>query len=346
MSVFTADIGLSLVVVVVVIVVSHRVAPARQCYDGSRAEDVTSMDESSREQWLASDFERQRPRLRAVAYRVLGSAADADDAVQEAWLRLSRSDASDITNLGGWLTTVVGRISLDMLRSRSSRREDSWDAGLAELVGPGDARTTAASPPQPPDPASEAELADSIGLALLVVLDTLAPAERLAFVLHDLFGMPFEQIADIIDRSPAATRQLASRARRRVRSADAAESSPARTRQREVVTAFLAAARGGDFAALLEMLDPDVVLTADAAAIAMGAPKALRGPDAVAQRFNGGARSARLAAFDGGIGAVWTLHGEPKVAFRFTVDGDRVTGVEMVADRARLDAMGIYYLTP
>ena len=167
------------------------------------------MDESSREQWLASDFEQQRPRLRAVAYRVLGSAADADDAVQEAWLRLSRSDAGDIINLGGWLTTVVGRISLDMLRSRSSRREDSWDAGLAELVGPGDARTTATSPSQPPDPASEAELADSIGLALLVVLDTLAPAERLAFVLHDLFGMPFEQIADIVDRSPAATRQLA-----------------------------------------------------------------------------------------------------------------------------------------
>ena len=304
------------------------------------------MDESSREQWLASDFERQRPRLRAVAYRVLGSAADADDAVQEAWLRLSRSDTSEVANLAGWLTTVVGRISLDMLRSRGSRREDSWDAGLAELVGTGDARVAATSPaPQPPDPASEAELADSIGLALLVVLDTLAPAERLAFVLHDLFGMPFEQIADIIDRSPAATRQLASRARRRVRSADAEESSPARTRQREVVGAFLAAARGGDFTPLLGMLDPDVVLTADAAAVAMGAPEALRGPDAVAQRFNGGARSARLAAFDGGVGAVWTLHGEPQVAFRFTVEGDHVTGIEMVADRTRLAAMEIYYLT-
>jgi len=303
------------------------------------------MDDSPREQWLARDFEQQRPRLRAVAYRVLGSAADADDAVQEAWLRLSRSDTSEVANLAGWLTTVVGRISLDMLRSRGSRREDSWDAGLADLVGTGEVRVDAGPTTQhAPDPASEAELADSIGLALLVVLDTLAPAERLAFVLHDLFGMPFEQIADIVDRSPAATRQLASRARRRVRSADAAETSPARTRQREVVSAFLAAARGGDFAALLEMLDPDVVLTADEAATAMGAPAQLRGPDAVAQRFNGGAKSARLAAFDGGVGAVWTLHGEPQVAFRFTVEGDVVTGIEMVADRARLRTMEIYYL--
>jgi len=333
------------VVVVEEVAVSHRVAPARQCYDGPRPEDVTTMDDSPREQWLARDFEQQRPRLRAVAYRVLGSAADADDAVQEAWLRLSRSDTSEVANLAGWLTTVVGRISLDMLRSRGSRREDSWDAGLADLVGTGEARVDAGPTTQhAPDPASEAELADSIGLALLVVLDTLAPAERLAFVLHDLFGMPFEQIADIVDRSPAATRQLASRARRRVRSADAAETSPARTRQREVVSAFLAAARGGDFAALLEMLDPDVVLTADEAATAMGAPAQLRGPDAVAQRFNGGAKSARLAAFDGGVGAVWTLHGEPQVAFRFTVEGDVVTGIEMVADRARLRTMEIYYL--
>ncbi len=304
------------------------------------------MDDDDREQWLARDFEQHRPRLRAVAYRVLGSGADADDAVQEAWLRLSGSDTTEVANLAGWLTTVVGRISLDMLRSRSSRREDSWDAGLAELVGGGDVRTARTQAGQlAPDPASEVELADSIGLALLVVLDTLAPAERLAFVLHDLFGMPFEQIADILDRSPAATRQLASRARRRVRSADASESSPARTRQREVITAFLAAARGGDFAALLEMLDPDVVLTSDAAAVAMGSPESLRGADAVAQRFNGSARSARLAAFDGGVGAVWTLRGEPKVAFAFTVDGDRVTGIEMVADPRRLDAMEIYFLT-
>ncbi|WP_343994294.1 sigma-70 family RNA polymerase sigma factor, partial [Terrabacter terrae] len=228
---------------------------------------ATGMGDESREQWLARDFEQHRPRLRAVAYRVLGSAADADDAVQEAWLRLSRSDPDGIANLGGWLTTVVGRISLDLLRSRTSRREDGWDDGLAELVGRGGATAGPGGGAQsPPDPASEAELADSIGVALLVVLDTLAPAERLAFVLHDLFGMPFEQIADIIDRSPAATRQLASRARRRVRAADAGSAAPARTREREVVTAFLAAARGGDFAALLELLDPDVVLTADEAA--------------------------------------------------------------------------------
>src|SRR5829696_8665929 len=202
---------------------------------------------------LAEQFEADRAHLRAVGYRMLGSLSEADDAVQEAWLRLSRSDTSEVANLGGWLTTVVARISLDMLRSRTSRREDSWDAGLAELVSGGGTsgaggvvRAAPTSPTQPaPDPASEAELADSIGLALLVVLDTLAPAERLAFVLHDLFGMPFEQIADILDRSPAATRQLASRARRRVRDADTDAAAPGHARQRKVVAAFLAAARGG-----------------------------------------------------------------------------------------------------
>ncbi len=302
----------------------------------------------SREQWLARDFEMHRPRLRAVAHRVLGSQADADDAVQEAWLRLSRSDASEVANLGGWLTTVVGRISLDMLRSRSSRREDGWDAGLAELVAT-DARTGPTQPTQPArDPAHEAELADSVGVALLVVLDTLGPAERLAFVLHDLFGMPFGEIADIIDRSPAATRQLASRARRRVRSADSAAEAEAagsgRPGQRAVVTAFLQAARGGDLATLLEMLDPDVVLTSDTAAAAMGSPEVLRGPDAVAARFNGAARSARLAAFDGHVGAVWSLHGVPKVAFRFTLDAGRVRVIELRADEAWLGALEIYYL--
>lgn len=306
---------------------------------------ATGIGDDSREQWLARDFEQHRPRLRAVAYRVLGSAADADDAVQEAWLRLSRSDPDEIANLGGWLTTVVGRISLDLLRSRSSRREDSWDDGLSELAAGSVPGATPGVATRPPDPASEAELADSIGLALLVVLDTLGPAERLAFVLHDLFGMPFEQVADVVDRSPAATRQLASRARRRVRAADTGSVGPARTRERAVVSAFLAAARGGDVAALLELLAPDVVLTADAVAVAMGAPERLRGPEAVAGRFNGGAKSARLAAFDGGVGAVWTLRGEPKVAFRFTVAGDRVTAIDMVSDRTRLDAMEIFYLT-
>src|SRR5690349_19246301 len=214
------------------------------------------------QEWLARAFEGDRGHLRAVAYRMLGSLSDADDAVQEAWLRLSRSDTSDVANLGGWLTTVVGRISLDMLRSRASRREDGWDAGLAELTASDRAERPTA---RTPDPAHEAELADSVGVALLVVLDTLGPAERLAFVLHDLFGMPFEQIADIIDRSPAATRQLASRARRRVRAADAdveaeragAGEGPEGRRQRAVVTAFLHAARGGDLSTLLELLDPD-----------------------------------------------------------------------------------------
>ncbi|GAB2770463.1 sigma-70 family RNA polymerase sigma factor [Terrabacter koreensis] len=303
----------------------------------------------TREQWLARDFEAHRPRLRAVAHRVLGSSADADDAVQEAWLRLRRSDTTDVANLGGWLTTVVGRISLDMLRSRASRREDSWDAGLAELT-----ETERAGHPtaRTPDPAYEAELADSVGVALLVVLDTLGPAERLAFVLHDLFGMPFEQIADIIDRSPAATRQLASRARRRVRAADSeaeAESAgagdgPEGRRQRAVVTAFLHAARGGDLSTLLELLDPDVVLTSDAAAAALGSPAQLVGPEAVAGRFNGGAHSARLAAFDGGIGLVWAMRGKPKVAFRFTVTGDHVTAIHMLGDEAWLESLEIYYL--
>ena len=318
---------------------------------GSQTTGDDADENLTREQWLARDFEAHRPRLRAVAHRVLGSSADADDAVQEAWLRLRRSDTTDVANLGGWLTTVVGRISLDMLRSRASRREDSWDAGLAELteterVGHPTART--------PDPAYEAELADSVGVALLVVLDTLGPAERLAFVLHDLFGMPFEQIADIIDRSPAATRQLASRARRRVRAADSeaeAESAgagggagPEGRRQRAVVTAFLHAARGGDLSTLLELLDPDVVLTSDAAAAALGSPAQLVGPEAVAGRFNGGAHSARLAAFDGSIGLVWAMRGKPKVAFRFTVTGDRVTAIDMLGDEAWLESLEIYYL--
>ncbi|MBC9820593.1 sigma-70 family RNA polymerase sigma factor [Terrabacter sp. MAHUQ-38] len=309
------------------------------------------VDDTSGEHWLARDFEAHRPRLRAVAHRVLGSAADADDAVQEAWLRLSRSDPGDIANLGGWLTTVVGRISLDMLQARSSRREDSWDTELAGLVAGGDPRTAPTQRPVPTaDPALEVELADSVGMALLVVLDTLGPAERLAFVLHDLFGMPFEQIADIIDRSPAATRQLASRARRRVRAAGpevgagGGVGEAGGARPRAVVSAFLSAARGGDFAALLRLLDPDVVMTSDEAAIAMGSPAVLEGQLAVAERFSGSAQAARLAAFDGGIGAVWMLHGAPKVAFRFTVREGHVVGIHLVADAARLEAFDIDYL--
>ncbi|WP_323095819.1 sigma-70 family RNA polymerase sigma factor [Intrasporangium sp. YIM S08009] len=308
--------------------------------------------------WLAGRFEEHRGHLRAVAYRVLGSPVEADDAVQEAWLRLSRTDTSDVANLGGWLTTVVARISLDMLRSRSARREHLWDAADAEALGGafGDAPAAPVGGTRPPDPAAEAELADSVGLALLVVLDTLAPAERLAFVLHDLFGLPFEEIADVVDRSPAATRQLASRARRRVRASDVdldaervddlpgAAAPASRTRQRDVVEAFLAASRGGDFARLLELLDPGVVVRSDAAAALMGSPAEVRGPEAVAAMFDGRARGARLATLDGRVGAVWMLHGVPKVVFAFTVEGGRVVGIDLLADEARLDALAIDYL--
>ena len=305
--------------------------------------------------WVARDFEAHRARLRAVAYRVLGSTSDADDAVQEAWLRLGRTGANEVDNLGGWLTTVVSRISLDMLRSRASRREDPWDSELSELLaGSRDVRLRderlGLGPAPSPDPAAEAELADSVGVALLLVLDSLTPAERLAFVLHDLFGLPFEEIAGIVDRSPAATRQLASRARRRVRSAQV-ERDADRARQRRVVEAFLAASRAGDFAALLELLDPDVVMRADTAAAAMGAAASVQGPSAVAGIFNGGARAARLAILglddEGGIGdvgAVWTLRGEPKVAFAFTVVGDRVTGIELIADPEWLATTEFTYL--
>src|ERR671932_298905 len=204
--------------------------------------------------WLAEQFERHRGHLHAVAYRMLGSLSEADDAVQEAWLRLSRSDADAIENLGGWLTTVVGRVSLDMLRSRRTRREEPLDVHVPDPI---------VSPAEGSDPEHEAVLADSVGLALLVVLDTLAPAERLAFVLHDMFAMPFEEIASMLGRTPEAARQLASRARRRVKGADIPAPDPDLARQRAVVDAFFAAARGGDFDALVALLAPDVVLRAD-----------------------------------------------------------------------------------
>jgi RNA polymerase sigma factor (sigma-70 family) len=285
---------------------------------------------------LAREFEAHRARLRGVAHRVLGSASDADDAVQEAWLRLGRTGDAGIDNLGGWLTTVVARISLDMLRSRTSRREDPWDRELADLVRESrDERVRGLDPPAHPDPAVEAELADSVGAALLVVLDSLGPAERLAFVLHDLFGLPFDEIAEVLDRSPAATRQLASRARRRVRSAQV-QGDGDRARQRRVVEAFLAASRGGDFTGLLELLDPDVVVRADPAAVAMGAAATIEGRAGAAERFNGAAQAARLAILGGDptspVGAVWTLRGEPKVAFAFTLEGERICLIDLIAD--------------
>jgi RNA polymerase sigma-70 factor (ECF subfamily) len=279
--------------------------------------------------WLAQRFEEHRPRLRAVATRLLGSGSEADDAVQETWLRLSRTDPDSVENLGGWLTTVVGRVALNMLRSRSTRREDPLDGH------PGDDR-----PSPDPDPADTAVLADSVGMALVVVLETLTPAERLAFVLHDLFDVPFDEIAPIVDRSPAAARQLASRARRRVQgSPPEGETDPAR--RQEVVAAFLAASQSGDFAGLLALLDPDVVLRADAAAVATGAEALVRGAEAVAATFSGRARAARLALVDGVAQLVWSQGGRPRVVFSFTVEDGAVTAIDLLADPARLGAFEV-----
>ncbi|GJF31598.1 DNA-directed RNA polymerase sigma-70 factor [Kitasatospora sp. NE20-6] len=283
---------------------------------------------------LAEDFEAHRGHLRAVAYRMLGSLGEADDAVQETWLRLSRSDAAAVDNLGGWLTTVVGRVCLDMLRSRRSRREDPAGEHLPDpVVGPADGAA---------DPEQQALLADSVGLALLVVLETLAPAERLAFVLHDMFAVPFEEIAPIVGRTPTASRQLASRARRRVRgSGPAPEPDP--VRRREVVDAFLAAARGGDFDALLAVLDPDVVLRADDGT-APGGLRVVRGAAAVASqalRFRQAARSERRHVLvNGGPGLVTMVDGRPVSLLAFTVAGGRVAGIDVIADPDRLAGLG------
>jgi RNA polymerase sigma factor (sigma-70 family) len=278
------------------------------------------------DEWLADRFEANRTHLRAVAFRMLGSSSEAEDAVQEAWIRLSRSGTSGVENLGGWMTTIVARICLDMLRSRKSRREESLDTPLGDPVAVGEDGT---------DPEREALLADSIGLALLVVLKTLAPAERVAFVLHDMFDLPFDEIAAIVGRSPAAARQLASRARRRVQGADAAPGAD-RARQRQVVDAFLAASRGGDFDALIALLDPDVVLRSDDAAVLVGASKEVRGATAVAETFSGRARVAQLALVDGSVGAVWAPGGKPRVVFAFTVTNGKIVEIHLLADPERL----------
>ena len=282
--------------------------------------------------WLAERFEDHRDHLAAVAYRMLGSSSEAEDAVQETWLRLSRTDSSDVQNLGGWLTTVTGRVCLDMLRSRKSRREEPQSAHL-----PDEPRA------EGPDPEHEAMMADSVGLALQVVLDTLTPAERLAFVLHDLFDLPFDEIAPIVDRSPAAAKMLASRARRRVQGADA-DQSPDLARRREVVSAFLAASRDGDFDALVAMLDPDAVLRGDRPMVQMGAAAEVRGAAEVAGTFSGRARAARLALVDGSAGAVWAQGGEPRVVFGFTIEDGKITGIEMIADPDRLGQLDLVYL--
>ena len=277
-------------------------------------------------QWLADQFGANRTHLQAVAYRMLGSLTEADDAVQESWLRLSRSDATGIENLGGWLTTVVARICLDMLRSRNSRREESLEAAVPESIE---------SREEGIDPEREALLADAVGIALLVVLDTLPPPERLAFVLHDLFDVPFDEIAPIVERSPTATRQLASRARRRVRGAATAEDRDL-TRQRKVVEAFLAAARGGDFDALLTVLDPDVVFRSDRALASAGASREVRGAPAVARQFAGRAQGARLALVDGAVGLVVAPRGRLFLVMDLTIRNDKIVDVEVVMDPARL----------
>ncbi|MEA2941796.1 MAG: hypothetical protein QOD09_2325 [Bradyrhizobium sp.] len=280
--------------------------------------------------FLAEKFEANRPHLRAVAYRMLGSRSEVDDAVQEAWLRLSRSDAGEIENLSGWLTTVVARVCLDMLRSRKSRREEPLGPRVAEPV-------------THPENEQDAELADQVGTALLVVLETLTPAERLAFVLHDMFAVPFEEIAAIVGRTPAATRQLASRARRRVQGAANAPDVDV-ARQRKVVDAFLAASHAGDFEALLAVLDPDVIFRADQFAVRMGGMPEIRGAAAVAETFKGRAQAAKPARIDGAIGLAVIMGGRLRIALNLTITGDRIVGIEAVADPERLRGLDVALL--
>jgi RNA polymerase sigma-70 factor (ECF subfamily) len=287
--------------------------------------------------WLAERFESDRTRLRAVAYRMLGSVSEADDAVQEAWLRLSRSDAGDIENLSGWLTTVVGRVSLDMLRARKSRREESLGPHVPEPI---------VSSPDELDPEHEALLADSVGLALLVVLETLSPDERLAFVMHDMFAVPFDEIGPLVGRSPTAARQLASRARRRVRGS-AQPPDVDLARQREVVDAFLAAARGGDFDALLRLLDPDVVLRVDRGALPGAASAEVTGVDAVIEQvrtFRSLAALARPALVNGAAGFVVARRGRAQSVAGFTVAGGRIVEIDLLADPARLRELDLTVL--
>jgi len=284
------------------------------------------MDEKN---YLTEKFEANRARLRAVAYRMLGSRSEVDDAVQETWLRLSRSDTSAVENLGGWLTTVIARVCLDMLRSRKSRREEPMGPHVPEPVA---------------DDASgrDAEMADSVGAALLVVLETLAPAERLAFVLHDMFAVPFEEIAPIVGRTPAAARQLASRARRRVQGAPPPDTDL--SRQRKIVEAFLAASRDGDFEGLLAVLDPDVVFRADQAAQRLGSLAEIRGAAAVAETFKGRAQAAKPAFVDGALGVAVIFGGKLRIALRLTFSGDRISAVEAVADAGRIAGFDVEVL--
>jgi len=297
------------------------------------------------EEWLAGRFEGNRARLRAMAYRMLGSPSDAEDAVQEAWIHVAGADADVVANLDGWFTTIVARVCLDMLRSRKSRREEPGEdvssvAGAAEPAGGADAG----------GPEQEAVLADSVGIALLVVLDRLAPAERVAFVLHDMFAVPFGEIAGITGRSPDAARQLASRARRRVRGEDSVPegdrgdpgAATRLSRQRTVAEAFLSASRSGDLAGLLAVLDPDVVLRADEAAVRPGFTRELRGADAVGRGARSAAALSRrsfVALVDGVPGIVYAPRGAVTTVLAFTYAGDKISGIEVIADRAHLDSL-------
>jgi RNA polymerase sigma factor (sigma-70 family) len=287
--------------------------------------------------WLAARFEEQRGRLRAVAYRMLGSVSEADDAVQEAWLRLDRADTRDIANLGAWLTTVVTRICLNMLRSREQRREDPIEVHVPDpIIGRDDAIS----------PEHEALLADSVGLALLVVVQSLAPAERVAFVLHDLFGVPFDDIAPMIDRSPAATRQLASRARRRVQG-QAPTPDPDLARQREVVDAFFAASRNGDFDALVSVLDPDVILRSDGGTARPRMTFTLRGPKQVASQAITSSKLSpfvRPALINGAAGVVVAAHGKAMFVMAFTVTGGAIAAIDVLADPDRLREIDVSVL--
>jgi RNA polymerase sigma-70 factor (ECF subfamily) len=287
------------------------------------------------QEWLAGRFEEHRTHLRAVAYRMLGSLTEADDAVQEAWLRLSRSNADEVENLGAWLTTVVARVSLNMLRARRSRREEPFAPWMPEpIVDPADGA----------DPEHEALLADSVGLALLVVLEMLSPPERLAFVLHDMFAVPFDEIAPIVDRTPEAARQLASRARRRVQGERAVPDADPQT-QREVLDAFLAAGRDGNFEALLEILDPDVVLRADLGRD--GGFREIRGAEAVigqARFYSQLGLVIRPALVNGTLGAVTTLDGKPFSVGGFTIRGGKIVEIDFLADPERLSRLDLRIL--
>ncbi len=270
-------------------------------------------------EWLAGEFEARRGQLRAMAYRMLGSTAEADDALQDAWLRASRADTNGVENIGGWLTTIVSRTCLDMLRTRTSKREQAIEPDISSTVSPED----------------DALLADSVNVAMLVVLERLSPPERLAFVLHDMFDVPFDEIATIIDRSPVATRQLASRARRRVHGG-APETDGDVERKRSIIDAFLRASREGDFQALMTLLDPEAVLRADSEATRMGAQELIHGARLVAETFSGGARVVRLFFVDGSPGAAWMAGKTPRVVFEFFIDEGRITEIDLIADPATL----------